>query len=85
MPGTLAANWKHRNGSALMPMGGENMPYVVAASVGSVDGYIAGDLPGEWGDSGGNATDRESWSANADDLVNLFRAHMDRLQSGDSQ
>lgn len=83
VPGTLAAKWKYRNGSALAPVGGENMPYVVAASVGSVDGYIAGDLPGEWSDD--TDTDRESWSANAGDLVDLFRAHMDRLQRGDSQ
>ncbi|MER7379981.1 hypothetical protein [Streptomyces lanatus] len=83
VPGTLAAKWKHRNGSALAPVGGENMPYVVAASVGSVDGYVAGDLPGEWSDD--SDTDRESWSANAEDLVTLFRAHMDRLQRGDTQ
>ncbi|MET9832339.1 hypothetical protein ABZ078_24255 [Streptomyces sp. NPDC006385] len=84
VPGTLAAKWKHRNGADLAPVGGEHMPYVVAASVGSVDGYVAGDLPGEWGDSNGDNVDRESWSANAADLVTLFRAHMDRLQMGDS-
>ncbi|MFF5479639.1 hypothetical protein ACFY5C_20170 [Streptomyces sp. NPDC012935] len=84
VPGTVAAKWKYRNGAELAPVGGEHMPYVVAASVGSVDGHVAGDLPGEWGDSDGNNVDRGSWQANAGNLVTLFRAHMEHLQTGDS-
>lgn len=83
VPGTLAAKWKDRNGAYVTAAYGENLPYVLGASIGSVDGYVAGVLPGEWGDYGGNDTDHESWHANAEDLVGLFRAHVDRLQMGD--
>ncbi|SEC17362.1 hypothetical protein SAMN05428938_1434 [Streptomyces sp. KS_5] len=82
VPGTTDAKWKHRNGADVAPVGGENMPYVVAAGVGSVDGYVAGDLPGQWSDT--NNLDLESWQDNASDLVDLFLAHMERLQRGDS-
>ncbi|MBA2809396.1 hypothetical protein E0500_018830 [Streptomyces sp. KM273126] len=81
--GTPASKWKSRNGSYLTTASGENLPYVVGASSGSVDGYIAGDLPGEWGDIDGNDVDRESWSANAENLVEIFLVHMDRMQMGD--
>lgn len=83
VPGTLAAKWKDRNGAYVSAAYGENLPYVLGASIGSVDGHVAGVLPGEWGEYGGNDTDLESWHANAEDLVDLFRAHIDRLQTGD--
>ncbi|MDX3225597.1 hypothetical protein [Streptomyces sp. ME19-01-6] len=83
VPGTLAAKWKDRNGAYVTAAYGENLPYVLGASIGSADGYVAGVLPGEWGEYGGNDTDLESWHANAEDLVGLFRAHIDRMQMGD--
>ncbi len=84
VPGTLAAKWKARNGSFLRAVPGENLPYAVGASIGSVDGYVAGNLPGEYGEfQDDQDMDRESWHANAEELVNLMLPHLSRLQRGD--
>ncbi|MET9800406.1 hypothetical protein [Streptomyces sp. NPDC006368] len=80
VPGTAAAKWKSRNGSHLMAVPGEHMPYVLGASIGSADGHVAGELPGGFGMD--NDTDRESWHADAQDLVELFVAHLSNLQNG---
>ncbi|OEJ29164.1 hypothetical protein AR457_02135 [Streptomyces agglomeratus] len=83
VPGTAAAKWKSRNGAYLMAVPGENLPYAVGASIGSVDGYVSGQLPGEFGELAmNNDTDRDAWHADAKDLVELFLSHMFTLQDG---
>ncbi|MBT2421275.1 hypothetical protein J7F01_33815 [Streptomyces sp. ISL-22] len=85
VPRTLAAGWKAdvRNGAALNVTGGEHMPYAVAATTGAVDGRVAGNLPGAWGDDDLEVSaDRESWYAEAETLVQMFSLHMDDLQLG---
>lgn len=83
VPGTLAAEWKVRNGSCLRAMPGENLPYAIGVTIGSVDGHMAGELPGEWSELGGEDTDYQSWDANAEDLAGLFVGHLPRLRDGD--
>ena len=83
VPGTLAAEWHSRNGAYLREAPGQSLPYAIGASIGSVDGHTAGQLPDEWGDLGGQDVDRESWHANAEDLVGLFVGHLPRLRDGD--
>ncbi|NEW45755.1 hypothetical protein [Nocardia cyriacigeorgica] len=83
VPDTLAAGWKDRNGSYLHAMYGNEFPYAIGASIGSVDGYVAGELPEEWGELGGQDTDRDAWHANAQDLVDLFSGHLVELKNGD--
>ena len=83
VPGTLAAGWKKigRNGSALKPADGENLPYAVAAATGAVDGRLAGNLPGEWAEDHDEVmTDRESWFGEAEMLARMFELHMEDLQ-----
>ncbi|WP_280266583.1 hypothetical protein [Nocardia wallacei] len=82
VPGTLAAGWEVRNGSYLRAVPGANLPYAVGATIGSVDGHVAGRLPEQWGELGGQDTDYESWDANAEDLVGLFVGHLPRLRDG---
>ncbi|MGW2721524.1 hypothetical protein [Streptomyces sp. NPDC001492] len=87
VPGTLAADWKAsgRNGAALDSTGGEHLPYAIAVTTGAVDGRLAGNLPGTWGedDEGGTIGDLMSWFAEAEILVSRFQSHMDYLQLGD--
>ncbi|KUM67703.1 hypothetical protein [Streptomyces curacoi] len=85
VPGTPAAGWKAdvRNGVALDSTSGEHMPYAIAATTGAVDGRLAGNLPGAWGDDDLEVSaDRESWYAEAETLVEMFSLHMDDLQLG---
>lgn len=82
VPGTLASKpWK-RSGAYLWAVNGKQIPYAVGAAIGSVDGHHAGELPGEFGQISGNETDREAWHANAQDLVELYTAHLAHLQMG---
>lgn len=88
VPGTPAAGWKAavRNGAALDFTSGEHLPYAIAATTGAVDGRVAGNLPGDWGDDDSKVSaDRESWFAEAEVLVSMFQAHMDDLQLGGSK
>ncbi|KUH40261.1 MULTISPECIES: hypothetical protein [Streptomyces] len=83
VPGTAAARWKDRNGAYLMAVPGEHMPYAVGASIGSADGHVAGELPGEFSED--NDIDRESWHADAQDLVELFVSHLVNLRRGETR
>ncbi|MDI3422688.1 hypothetical protein [Streptomyces luteolus] len=90
VPGTLAAKWESRNGRQLLAVPFQpapKMPYVVGATIGSVDGAIAGgDLPDKWAEiSGGVDSDRESWNANADELASLYSAHITNIMAGDAK
>ncbi|MFE5919963.1 hypothetical protein [Streptomyces sp. NPDC056468] len=88
VPGTPAAEWKKfgRNGSALEATAGEHLPYAVAATVGAVNGRLAGNLPGDWAEDEAEVmTDRESWYAEAEILVRMFELHVDDLQLGGAE
>ncbi|MEV0094320.1 hypothetical protein [Streptomyces sp. NPDC050738] len=86
--GTLAAGWSdaRRSGSDLLPVAGDNMPYVVAAVAGAADGRVAGNLPGTWGAGDLNGRmDRTAWRGAARDLASRFLTHIDDLQLGGSK
>ncbi|WP_419995269.1 hypothetical protein [Streptomyces boninensis] len=84
VPGTVAAKFENRNGAWMETVLGEYMPYTVGASIGSAEGYIAGQLPKQYVNSERDQdTDRDAWHANAKDLTQLFATHMLELRNGD--
>lgn len=85
VPGTPASGWKKigRCGSALTAAYDEHLPYAVAATVGAVDGRLAGPLPGDWGkDYSDVMADKESWYAEAKILARMLELHIEDLQLG---
>ncbi|MBO0511283.1 hypothetical protein [Streptomyces beijiangensis] len=88
VPGSLAEGWTDavRSGSGLLPVGGDSMPYVVAATAGAADGRVAGGLPGEWGEEDVDGKmDRTSWQGSATDLASSFVSYIDEIQMGSAQ
>jgi hypothetical protein len=88
VPGSLAEGWTDavRSGSGLRAVGGDSMPYVVAATAGAADGRVAGGLPGEWGDEDVDGkTDRTSWEGSATDLASSYVSYIDEIQLGSGQ
>lgn len=88
VPSTPAASWKKigRNGSALISVYGDHLPYAVAVTTGAVNGRLAGNLPREWAEDDVEVmTDRESWYAEAEVLARMFELHMNDLQLGGTE
>lgn len=77
--GTIAAGWsdERRVGSSSRSGWSDYLPYVIGATAGSVDGRMAGRLPGEW--DSGNDTDRRPWEESAQVLAYELQLHMDDL------
>ncbi|MFE1950484.1 hypothetical protein ACFW9D_08465 [Streptomyces sp. NPDC059524] len=83
VPGTAAANWSdaRRSAADLTPTDGEYLPYALAVTTGSVDGRVAGWLPGKWGeDDDTGLFDRKAMAGTAHDVARLFEGHIDDLR-----
>ncbi|GGS74095.1 hypothetical protein [Streptomyces cinerochromogenes] len=81
VPGTLAAKWQsdRRNGMGGTGLGGD-LPYAIAVTTGAVDGRRTSNLPGDFGDYGGNEEDRQPWMDAAKALSDTFHTHIQNLE-----
>ncbi|MFF4697977.1 hypothetical protein [Streptomyces chattanoogensis] len=83
-PGTLTAKWNdaRRSGSAGDTISNSDMPYALAASAGTVDGRVAGRLPGKFGSHRSDARwDRGPWEGAAAGVVEVLQQHLQDLMT----
>ncbi|MFC9926913.1 hypothetical protein [Streptomyces sp. NPDC127190] len=81
VPGTLAAKWRPQKRNGMGGTGlGDHLPYAVAVTTGAADGRTSSNLPGDFGDYGGNDSDRQPWMDAAKALGQTFHIHIENLE-----